>query len=352
MTAPTAPASMDELRVRLERDVIALTASVNAPAGALGVTLGGHAIVAYHGQPRPSEHTAFEVGSITKTITTLLLAEMAARGEVHYDDPIGCYLPRHAVPADPLAARITLAQLATHTAGLPRLPPNMPLPPEDEIPAAIDAGFNPYATYLLDDLYHATAALTPQYPTGQRPVYSIFGIGLLGQLLGNAIGRDWNELAIGRICVPLNMSDTVTHHAPHCAVGHRHGHPVEPCTSAALAASGALRASSADLLAYLHALLHPDSTPLPGPLRQTQQPRAPIEGRESICLGWVHRRFRFGDILFHSGGTFGASAFVGFCPHADVGVFALANGIVTDNSTVSQTPYQLLKDIARQTTTI
>lgn len=334
---------MTTLLARLHRELAAIATSTVAPVGVLGVTHGSEATVAYRGQPRTTPHTAFELGSVTKTFTALLLAEMAECGEVGYHDPISAHLPAHAVPANPVAAGITLAQLASHTAGLPPLPPNLPLPPQDEL----DAGANPYATYQLHDLYRATATLTPQHPPGQHVSYSNFGIGLLGRLLGHTADRDWAELILERVCHPLGLYDAVTQHAPHCTTGHRHGQPTAPLTMAALAPAGMLHASPADLLHYLHAQLNPDTTPLAAALRTVQRPQVPVEGRESMCLGWIHRRFRFGDVLFHAGGTFGTSTFIGFCPQTHTGVFALLNSVFVEGSTVIQAPYDLLKELAR-----
>jgi D-alanyl-D-alanine-carboxypeptidase/D-alanyl-D-alanine-endopeptidase len=333
----------DELLARLQRTLPAMAASVSAPAGVLGVTINGHATIAYHGEPLPGNHTAFEIGSITKTVTALLLADMTGRGEVGYDDPISTHLPPHAVPADPIAAGITLRQLATHSAGLPPTPPNM-TPPSA---AGLNVGENPYQDYLLADLYRATAALTLDNAPGEQMTYSNFGAGLLGRLLANAVGRDWSDLVLERVCQPLGMHDTVTCHTTHCATGHRNGRAIAPIEMAALAPCGMLRCSPTDLLHYLHAQLDPDTSPLAGPLREVHQPYLPIEGRESICPGWRHRRFRYGEVLFHSGGTLGMTAFAGFCPDAAVGVFALVNGTHIEGGTVTQSAYDLLKELTR-----
>src|SRR5579862_4159035 len=63
--------------------------------------------------------SVFQIGSVTKAFTGLLLADSAARGEVNLSDPGTDYLPA----ASP--GQVTLVELATHTSGLPRLPPGM-----------------------------------------------------------------------------------------------------------------------------------------------------------------------------------------------------------------------------------
>ena len=108
----------------------------------------GRRVVVYggleKGDKRPLDgDTVFEIGSITKVFTSLLLADMAQRGEVRLDDPIAKYLPASAKVPERDGRQITLVDLATHTSGLPRMPANFR--PKD--PA------NPYADYSDEQLY-------------------------------------------------------------------------------------------------------------------------------------------------------------------------------------------------------
>jgi CubicO group peptidase (beta-lactamase class C family) len=86
-----------------------------------------------------NEHTVFEIGSITKTFTTALLADMVARGEVKLDDPVSGILPPSLKPPGRGDKQITLVDLATHSSGLPILPTNIK-------PRSIA---NPYADYSV-----------------------------------------------------------------------------------------------------------------------------------------------------------------------------------------------------------
>src|SRR5215472_13291283 len=87
--------------------------------------------------PAPGKDTVFEIGSITKIFTALLLADMVERGEVALDDPISKYLPASVTVPSRNGRAITLADLTTHTSGLPRLPTNIEARSLD----------NPYAAY-------------------------------------------------------------------------------------------------------------------------------------------------------------------------------------------------------------
>uniref|UniRef100_UPI000A8B7376 serine hydrolase domain-containing protein n=1 Tax=Streptomyces silaceus TaxID=545123 RepID=UPI000A8B7376 len=110
---------------------------------------------ARHGGAPADPDTRFEIGSLTKTFTALLLADMAARGEVAHDDPIGRFLPRAAIPHLDGDA-MTLLHLATHTSGLPRLPPGF-------LHRGAPAWFsNPYADFSADDFREALARARPR----------------------------------------------------------------------------------------------------------------------------------------------------------------------------------------------
>ncbi|MDQ3762801.1 MAG: beta-lactamase family protein [Actinomycetota bacterium] len=214
----TCPAT--DLSACLNAPLQAIVAAARAPAAVLAAVTSEQTAVACHGDPAPDAHTVFELGSITKTFTALLLAEMVTRGEVAYDDPITAYLPREARPRRATDAPITLAHLATHTAGLPRIPANL-------YPKALPAWWtNPYAHYHLDDLYRATARIRARHHPGARVSYSNFGVGLLGQLLANAAAADYRDLVLDRVCHPLGMTDTLTRSGPACAIGYRRGQPM------------------------------------------------------------------------------------------------------------------------------
>ncbi|MFI1866417.1 serine hydrolase domain-containing protein [Streptomyces jumonjinensis] len=295
-------------------------------------------------RPAPAgPDTLFAVGSLTKTLTALLLAEMAATGAVAYDDPIEAHLPREAAPR-PGGAAITLADLATHTGGLPRLPRNL-----------YRRGLrqwrtDPYARYRLEDLYRATARLRP----GDRPRrvrYSTFGVGLLGQLLANAAGVPYPELLTARVLGPLGMRDTCVPTAEvltgRAATGHRRGRAVPHWRFDALSGAGALYSSAADLLRYLQALLNPASAP--GPLAHAlaavREPWYPCgRGPGHKGLGWDIREVRGRTLIWHTGGTSGFTAFAGFSPDAGAGIAIVANTTPTPRQPVIRAGRRLFRD--------
>src|SRR5439155_22201898 len=101
------------------------------------------------------ENTLFDIGSITKTFTTVLLADMVERGIVNLTDPIEKYLPASVKVPQFNGHKITL-DLATHTSGLPDYPPNMPL---------YGPGFQ---KYTLKQMYHALSNIALTRDPGSK----------------------------------------------------------------------------------------------------------------------------------------------------------------------------------------
>ena len=157
--------------------------------------------------PTPRADSLFEIGSVTKVFTALLLAEAVTRGELALQTPLADVLPEVQVPTRDGVA-ITLEHLATHTAGLPRNP--VPLP------AALLAQWrardgDPWEAVDRAGLLAALAGTTLRRTPGTgRIAYSNLGAGVLGHALVAAAGsRDFGELVRARVCGPLGMADTV-----------------------------------------------------------------------------------------------------------------------------------------------
>ncbi len=297
-------------------------------------------------------HTTFDTGSVTKTCTALLLAEMVSRGDVALTDPIETYLPERAHPWSD-GAPITLGGLATHTAGLPRLPRNIILS------GARRWLRDPYAHYTRDDLYRATARLRPTR-TAPSPRYSTFGVGLLGEVLAAAAGTSYRQLLAERVLYPIGMCGSgvppVLDPATQTAAGHHRGRPVGNWRFDALAGAGAVRSTATDILRYLWAHLNPErlSPTLGQAVAEVAVPRHRMPGRAgvgtNVALAWNHCLAHGHEVLWHTGATGGFTAFVGFSPTASAGVALLANTRPTRRDPALEAARQLFNAAARATT--
>ena len=90
--------------------------------------------------------TLFEIGSITKTFTALLLQDMVERGEMKLDDPVAKYLPASVRMPTRNGKEITLLHLATHASGLPRMPDNLDPKRADNLAADTVTARSPVST--------------------------------------------------------------------------------------------------------------------------------------------------------------------------------------------------------------
>src|SRR5215211_1681601 len=256
----------------------------------LGCRAGGeHRIVGYGrlrtgAQDTPDGGTIFEIGSITKVFTALLLADLAEHGIVGLDDPLASYLPSSVRVPTGGERQITLGDLASHAGGLPR-------DPKGTLGRWLGDRHNPYAGLSVQELYAGLARTRLRRRPGERVRYSNLRAGLLGQALAHAAGQPYEDLVRERICRPLDLADTIItptgEQTARLATGYtRRGRPVPPFQLPALAGAGALRSTATDLLRFLEANLDPAHSPLADQLERIQQPRVGRPGRWGVGLGW------------------------------------------------------------------
>ena len=271
-------AAILEERVAVARDTMGLVAAT--------IDGGRHSVTVYgrSGTDRPLDaDTVFEIGSISKVLTSLLLADMVRRGEVAMDDPASKFLPAGVRMPDFEGAPITLLDLATYTSGLPRMPSNF---------APKDWG-NPYIDYTAERLYDYLSNYKLGFRPGKHFEYSNLGFGLLGHILELRAGRSYEELVVSRICAPLGMEDTritlTSSMKARLAQGHNAAlAPVPNWDFLALAGAGAFRSTANDLLKFLALCLDPADTPVGAAMKLTLSERRPRSSAASGSVGSSH----------------------------------------------------------------
>jgi D-alanyl-D-alanine-carboxypeptidase/D-alanyl-D-alanine-endopeptidase len=273
--------------------------------------------------------TVFEIGSISKVFTALILADMAAKGEVSLDDPAEKYLPPGARMPGRGGKKITLRDLSQHVSGLPRLPDNMPFGDADD----------PYADYGEAELLAFLARYELPRDIGAKQEYSNFGAGLLGYLLEHASGKTYEALLRERITGPLEMSDTSIALSPDQQRRFAPGkdpylRPAKPWTFTALAGAGAIRSTADDMLTFASALIDPASAIAPA-MKLAVATRVPTENPASEQgLGWaILHPEPARDILMHDGGTGGFRSLLALEPAKGRAVIALANSAAEPSTT-------------------
>ena len=265
--------------------------------------------------------TVFEIGSINKTFTAAILADMVAKGEVALEDPVQKYLPEGVRVPSRNGRQITLLDLTTHRSALPRLASNMA--PAD--PA------NPYADYTVEQLYAFLNGHELRRDIGAEFEYSNLAVGLLGHALGRAAGTNIQTLIPQRILQPLGMRMTSYGRdgavAEWLARGHNDDGGVVPYwdLTDAVAGAGGLRSSMEDMLVYLRAQLGPADTDLERAIRQTHPERHRFTPEMAMGMGWSRRTVDGRTLLSHGGGTAGFNTMIGFDPEKRVGFVMLTN---------------------------
>ena len=218
---------------------------------------------------QPNGSTLFEIGSITKVFTSLLLADMIERGEVKADDAVSKYLPGNAEVPSRNGKQITLLNLSMQNSGLPRLPDNMK-------PADVQ---NPYVDYDGAKLLAFLASYRLTRDPGEKYEYSNLAVGLLGYALAQRAHMSYEELVRERIFKPLHMGNSTISLTAESRKRMAEGHdpslkPVKNWDLDALAGAGAIRSTAEDMLKFLAANAGLVDTPLKAAMERMRSVRS------------------------------------------------------------------------------
>jgi serine-type D-Ala-D-Ala carboxypeptidase/endopeptidase len=265
----------------------------------------------------PGPTTEFEIGSITKVFTTTLLALYERRHVVRFEDPLQKYVPPGIAVPMFSGRQITLLDLATHTSGLPRVPPIR------------GDSYSPAEMFAFLSGYRLTRA------PGSEFEYSNLGIALLAHALARATGMSWEALVEREITSKLGMVDTRLRLdaglRARLAIGYnptgmraRENMPTWPAFNGA----GALFSTANDMRRFLAWNMGQTASDLNDLLEELHKPRFPLK-RPGAAVGLAWQLIPFGkegsSIVWKDGGTPGYSSFIGFSPQAKSGVVLLSN---------------------------
>ncbi|MCH5717904.1 serine hydrolase domain-containing protein [Niabella hibiscisoli] len=244
---------------------------------------------------KPDANTIYEIGSITKVFTSLILADMSLEGQLRLEDSISKFLPAQVKVPVKNGKEITLLNLSTHTSTFPRFPFNVD-------PANPDA---PYADYSISKLYEYLSAYQPDMDFGTKWRYSNTAYGLLGNILTTIAGeKDYERLIIDSICKPLKMKSTVVTLTPallkNTATGHSEwGQPVGFLHLSSLDGAGAFLSNVNDLLSFATANLGWTQSDLYPAMELTHKSQIKKKPVASTMLRWAgHFGRTKAEILF------------------------------------------------------
>ncbi|MFD1768162.1 serine hydrolase domain-containing protein [Sphingobacterium suaedae] len=277
----------------------------------------------------PTENTIYEIGSITKVFTAVLLADLVEKKLVQLDDSIIKFLP-DSLQRNPSLQGITFKSLANHTSGLPRLPDN----------ADADAGFStkdPYALYDRKALFAFLKGFKANRPPGEIYEYSNLGFGLLGELLSIVTKKTYIQLLQETILTPLQMVNTTDKADPKkeqilSKVYDDQGEETLPWNFKAMVGAGGLKSNVKDLIRFAVEQFKMPQEELQYAMALTRQFTFFTPENMDIGLAW-HMSMLDGLIYFHhTGGTGGSSSFIGLSPDTKTAVVVLSNAASSVNA--------------------
>lgn len=290
----------------------------------------------------PTENTLYEIGSITKVFTGILLASAVNAGEVELDDSISSIATSVAKANPTVGDSILLRHLSTHSSGLPRMPGNWQ--PAD--------AHRPYVDYDRVKMFEFIETVKPSQPPGTASGYSNVAVGLLGELLALRIGEPYEQLIAERITTPLGMRDTTlrVHDEARQRLAPPHfasGEPGYEWEFDAFAAAGAIRSTVHDMQLFIAAHLRPRDDALGKAIELAWQQHLPSQGKSfAMGLGW--HIARDGSTRWHNGQTGGYHSMLMINRRLNAGVIVLGNTASGEIDWIGESVIQLLAGVEVQ----
>jgi CubicO group peptidase (beta-lactamase class C family) len=305
-------------------DANALVTGGLAPGMVIGVVRGDETCIRAFGEvalgssAAPDAETVYEIGSISKVFTGVLLADAEQRGTLSIDATVQSFYPEEFELDQVGDTPIRLRDLVTHSSGLPRMPTNFaPVNPD-----------NPYADYGFEQLFDFLDGYATKRAPGERYAYSNLGAALLGDAVARSQHSAYETLVKTRITDPLGMRDTSIelsdnmreHFAPGYDVDQ---HPRSSWEFLSMAPAGGIRSNMNDMLVFARAALHPPEGPVGKALTRSMTTLYRSPQDVDLAFGW--HVASGGATFWHNGQTGGYHSFIAIIPGADAAVVVLSN---------------------------
>lgn len=264
------------------------------------------------------ENSIFEIGSISKVFTGVMIADEIVKGKMKPSDPIAKYLPDAVKVPTRNGKEITINDIATHSSSLPRMPDNFkPANPN-----------NPYADYTIKMAYEFVSGVKLDRDIGEKYEYSNLALGMLGHLLELEYNKSFEAVMIDKITNTLGMDNTRVVFTPNMkknlAKGHNEGEEVENWDISGLTGAGGIRSSAVDMVKFIQANMGVIKSPLYDAMQWSHK-KAYENENQKFKIGFTWHFDNDGEIVQHGGATGGYRAYSGFVRGTQKGVVVLTN---------------------------
>ncbi|KFF13771.1 serine hydrolase domain-containing protein [Flavobacterium hydatis] len=275
----------------------------------------------------PTKKTIYELGSITKTFTGILLAQAVLDKKINLDDDIRKYLPGEFPNLEYKGTPIRVVDLSNHTGRITRVFKNL------WQREAYDS-LNPYTSYTKKLLYEGLHEMKLDSLVGKTSSYSNMGVGLLGVILEDVYKVPYFNLVNKYVLSPLKMNNTITDNnvssvpSRDLAMPHNAKKQVTPrWDSGELFAIGSLESNTEDMIKYVVGNI---SNATPAIALSHKLTYGSLN--EGMGLNWYIHKTNKGSLLFgHNGGAGGSRSTLQFFPELNSGFVLLTNSLANRN---------------------
>ncbi|KIO76105.1 hypothetical protein TH53_16815 [Pedobacter lusitanus] len=261
----------------------------------------------------------YEIGSISKTFTAVMLSHAVNEGKIKLKDDIRKYLPGEYPDLHFENTPIKIIDLCNHTSGLPGLPEDF-----EDYPGYDED--NPYRNYTREMIFTYLRNFETDELPGLRAEYSNLGFALLGIILENVYQLPLETLIRKIITAPLKMQDTTYDVPEKKKILLTMGYNQEESKDAgywdmgAFKSAGGLKSNINDMILYLRANMQDYNQDFS--LSHQETDLQPGFGRG---LAWIVQFLNEDVVIWHNGGTAGFRSFCSFVKEKQTGIIVLSN---------------------------
>jgi beta-lactamase class C len=333
------PSGFDTLVLSYDDHIRHLVDSFQSPGAAVAIVykgeiilLKGYGIKKAGGVDSVDIHTAFRIGSVSKGFAAILTGILENEGYVSWDDPVKKYLASFQMKDTSYASQLTIRHILNHTSGFPA----------HTYTDMLDNGFS------YDDIKASLANVPLTCKPGQVYAYQNVVYSLIGDVLLNATGIDYNNLLKQKIFNPLQMNEASTDYAtfnntpntafPHLSAGRTWKAKAKNDRYYSASPASGINASASDMAQWLLGLTgyYPDvisqktihdisMTTIQTPRKYGYRVNWTSLEKAYYGLGWRIFQFDHHEVVYHGGYVEGFRTEIAFDPTQSLGVVVMFN---------------------------